>query len=122
MSLSRNIYLADRSNHCIRKITTAGVVTHFVGGTATGSSSGTLVCLALVIHRLIHIRFAGVANGVGTAATFNNPNSVAVDTNENVYIMDYFNNRVRVADTSGNVHLRHVHYDLLICGFVLRLA
>jgi sugar lactone lactonase YvrE len=64
---SGNIYVADRGNHRIRKITSAGVVTTFAG-------SGT----------------AGTANGTGTAATFNNPSQITIDSSGNLYVVDAF--------------------------------
>ena len=69
---SGNVYVSERNNHCIRKITPAGVVTTFAG-------SGT----------------AGFANGTGTAASFNNPLGVAVDNTGNVYVADFGNHRIR---------------------------
>src|ERR1017187_6539577 len=59
-----NIYVADTYNHTIRKVTPAGVVT-------------TLAGLA---------GFSGSANGTGSAARFNYPYGVAVDTNGNVFV------------------------------------
>jgi sugar lactone lactonase YvrE len=71
---SGNVYVADYSNHRIRKIVAAtGVVSTLAG-------SGTV----------------GTADGTGTAAQFWIPNSVACDANGNVYVADYGNNRVRV--------------------------
>jgi hypothetical protein len=84
ISLSRVIFVADKSNHVIRKITTNVVVTHYAGGLSGGASSGS-------------------SNGIGTNAGFNNPSGIAVDTNGNLYIMDNYNNLVRVADTSASV-------------------
>lgn len=74
-----NLYIADKLNHRIRKITPGGVVTTFAG-------SGT----------------AGFANGTGTAAQFDQPNGVAVDGSGNVYVADYGNHLVRKI-TSGGV-------------------
>jgi len=64
---SGNVYVADRNNHKIRKITSAGVVTTFAGSGSQGS-----------------------ANGTGTAASFNYPTGVAVDGSGNVYVADQF--------------------------------
>jgi ATP-dependent protease HslVU (ClpYQ) peptidase subunit len=65
------IYVADTNNNRIRRITTAGVVTTFAGSTQ------------------------GYADGTGTAAKFNLPVGVANDINENVYVTDSNNHRIR---------------------------
>jgi len=69
---SDNVYVADTYNHRIRKITSAGVATTIAG-------SGT----------------AGKDDGTGTAAQFNTPHGVAVDSSGNVYVVDTWNNRIR---------------------------
>lgn len=75
-----NIYVADSSNHRIRKITPAGVVTTFAG-------SGT----------------AGTTNGSPTSARFNTPRSVAADASGNVYVADTGNHRLRKISPEGVV-------------------
>ena len=66
------MYVADTYNNLIRKITPAGVVTTLAGSGDYGS-----------------------ANGTGTAASFNYPYGVAVDSSGNVYVADTYNNLIR---------------------------
>jgi len=68
-----NVYVADTANHSIRKITATGQVTTLAGDGAT----------------------AGIVNGTGAAARFNNPYGVAVDGAGNMYVADASNNRIR---------------------------
>src|SRR5690606_12113851 len=68
---SGNLYVADYSNHKIRKVTLSGVVTTFAG-------SGT----------------SGSADGASGSATFKTPLDVAVDASGNVHITDA-NHKIR---------------------------
>jgi sugar lactone lactonase YvrE len=63
---SGNVYVADVSNHTIRKITSAGVVSTLAG------SAG----------------MPGSTDGTGSAARFFQPEGVAVDASGNVYVAD----------------------------------
>ncbi len=73
-----NLYVADRNNHKIRKITPLGVVSTLAG-------SGV----------------AGAIDGVGTAASFNQPSGVAVDTSGNLYVADMLNHKIRKITVTG---------------------
>ena len=68
-----NIYVADRDNNKIRKIT-GNVVSTLAGSTR---------------------QISGYKNGSGTATRFNYPTGVAVDKSGNVYVTDGGNNRIR---------------------------
>jgi len=69
-----NVYVADTYNHTIRKVTPGGVVTTLAG--LAGSS--------------------GSANGTGSAARFNYPRGVAVDSAGNLYVADPGNDNIRL--------------------------
>ena len=74
-----NVYVADYSNHRIRKVTPAGVVS-----TLAGSNSG-------------------YQDGVGAAARFSSPRGVATDAQGNVYVADAGNHRIRKIRPDGTV-------------------
>jgi sugar lactone lactonase YvrE len=69
-----NIYVADYGNNQIRKIAPGGVVT-----TPYGNVGGN----------------AGASNGSGNNASFNSPNGVAIDSTNDLYVIDSGNNLVR---------------------------
>lgn len=75
-----NVYVADESNNEIRMITPAGVVTTFAGSGTAGNSDGT-----------------------GTAATFNTPDGIAIDSTGNLWVTDSGNNEIRKITTPGAV-------------------
>jgi len=77
-----NVYLADRLNHAIRKITPAGVVTTFAGV----------------------IGIAGNVDATGTAAKFNTPEDLVIDTsNTYLYVADTWNHKIRRIEISTGV-------------------
>lgn len=76
-----NIYLADESNHVIRKVTPAGAVSTLAG---TAGLSGN-------------------ADGNGTAARFKSPSGLAVDSSGNLYVADTLNNTIRKITAAGDV-------------------
>ena len=73
-----NIYVADESNHTIRKVTSAGMVTTVAG--LAGEP--------------------GSADGFGGAARFQAPSGVAVDSAGNIYVADSFNATIRKVTAS----------------------
>ena len=70
-----NIYVADQTNHRVRKITVAtGLITTVAGnGIATFGGDGA----------------------AATSASLNNPRGIAVDSAGNIYVADYLNHRIR---------------------------
>jgi hypothetical protein len=76
-----NVYVTDLYNHVIRKITSGGVVTTFVG------LAGTY----------------GSADGTGSAARFHNPFEIAVDSAGNLYVSDELNHTIRKITSAGVV-------------------
>lgn len=75
-----NVYVADTYNNLIRKVTPAGVVSTFAGSGQAGSTNGT-----------------------GTAASFNEPWGIAIDTSGNLYVADYSGNKIRKITPAGVV-------------------
>jgi len=76
-----HVYVADTFNHAIRKITAAGAVT-----TMAGRASIT-----------------GAIDGLGSAARFFWPHGVAVDSANNVYVVDNSNHTIRKITDRGMV-------------------
>jgi sugar lactone lactonase YvrE len=75
------LYVADQWNHTVRRVTSAGVVTTLAG--LAGNS--------------------GTNDGTATAARFNNPSGVAVDTADNVFVADLLNHTIRKITSAGSV-------------------
>lgn len=74
-----NIYVADRGNSRIRKITPGGIVTTIAGGSYA------------------------YADGIGTAASFKNPSDLTLDPSGNIYVADVVNNMIRMVTPAGVV-------------------
>lgn len=75
-----NIYIADQSNHRVRKVDASGIITTFAGTGVAGSSGD---------------------GGPATAAELDNPTAVAIDDAGYIYIADQFNHKIRKVDPSG---------------------
>jgi DNA-binding beta-propeller fold protein YncE len=75
-----NVYIADAGeSNRIRKITPQGIVTTFAGGNE------------------------GFADGAGSAASFNTPSGLAIDSSGILYVADTANNRIRKVSPAGEV-------------------
>ncbi|NBV22400.1 MAG: hypothetical protein EBS05_10855 [Proteobacteria bacterium] len=78
---SGTVYVADTYNQTIRRVTAAGSVTTFAGAAAS----------------------PGSADGLGTAAYFRSPRSVAVDSAGSLYVADFGNEIIRKINPAGVV-------------------
>jgi hypothetical protein len=79
-----NIYIADSSNHVIRKVNTSGIISMIVGAFASPA-----------------VGAYGGDNGPASSAKLNTPEDVEVDANGNLFIGDSGNSRVRVVYAGG---------------------
>jgi len=117
---SGNVYVSDRGNFLIRRVTTAGVVTTFAGkGTstfvnATGTSAGfvdpTLMTIDQsgniyvsdnnLVRRITPTAVVSTYLGTGTV-TLSNVRGLAVDATSNLYVADAAGNRIYRVTPSG---------------------
>lgn len=131
---SGNLYVCDRDNHRIRKITPAGVVSTFAGSSTSGFNDGTGTaasfnqpyCIAIdasgnlfvgdrMNHAVRKITPAGVVStlagngipgdvdGTGTAARFHEPLGITVDPSGLIYVADYINQKIKKITQAGVV-------------------
>lgn len=77
-----NKYIADTANHRIRQITPGGMIST-IAGTGTAGADGD--------------------SGPALLATLNSPESVAIDSTNNLYIADTGNNKIRKITPDGNI-------------------
>jgi sugar lactone lactonase YvrE len=82
---SGNVYVADTNTNKIRKISPTEVVTTLAGGGGSGWN------------------WSGSEDGAGTAASFNRPKGVALDSSGNVYVADSGNHKIRKITSAGVV-------------------
>jgi sugar lactone lactonase YvrE len=76
-----NVYIADRQNNRIRRVTSDGRISTVIGTGEQGDSD----------------------EGPALSVRLNFPHGVAVDRQDNVYVADTFNHRVRKLDRDGVV-------------------
>ncbi|MEQ1676073.1 MAG: IPT/TIG domain-containing protein [Chitinophagaceae bacterium] len=128
-----DLFVCDRDNHRIVKITAAGVTSVFAGSTmgftnGTGTAAqfnqpyaitmdgaGNFYVGDRINHAIRKITPAGVVstlagngsagnvNGTGGAAMFNEPLGVVADAAGNVYVADYINSALRKVTPAGVV-------------------
>lgn len=82
-----NVFIADQSNHRIRRISSAGIITTIAGNGAGTSSSGG---------------FSG-DGGPATSASLNNPTALTIDSAGVIYFSDQFNHRIRKIAVDGTI-------------------
>lgn len=75
-----NLYIADASNNVVREVDTTGII-HTVAGSGGQGFAGD--------------------GGPATAALLDTPTGIAVDANNNLYIADSHNQRIRMVDAQG---------------------
>jgi sugar lactone lactonase YvrE len=118
-----NVYIADRGNFCIRKLTAGGVITTLAGTGIAGRTDGDTTVAQFyslsdiaadsqgnlyVIdeHRIRKVTpqgvvssiagsTAGYADGDSATAKFSDPEGLGTDAQGNVYVADAGNNRIR---------------------------
>jgi len=125
MDTEGNLYVADRDNHCIRKISPAGVVSTLADGMqgfvinpehampfsfphGVAMEKTGILYVASIGDHLIHqimpsgkvYLFAGngtpgFVDGEAALAQFYSPRGIALDTEGNLYVADFENNRIR---------------------------
>lgn len=119
MDSAQNIYVADTGNNAIRKITPAGVVTTLASSISSPQGiamapSGDLYVSTGTTHQILRVSTSGdvtviagsgsgCLDGTGVNAKFASPSGLAVDSNENVYVADTGNNRIRKMTPGGVV-------------------
>jgi sugar lactone lactonase YvrE len=88
-----NVFVADRDNDTIRKITPAREVTTFVGTAQVGwTNVGTSTYYRLPSR-----------DGTGTAVQFGAPSGVAMDNTGNLYVADQAHSTIRMVTSAGMV-------------------
>ena len=78
-----NLFVADRNNNMIRKISPAGGVSLYAGVLRPGYTNIT------------------VDSAIGSWGAFHHPNGIAVDASGNVYVADLDNNAIRQITPAG---------------------
>jgi len=130
---NKNIFVTDKNNHRIRKITPPGKVSTIAGcgiaGKMNGSASTAQFNFPLGItldgngniyvadnfnHQIRKISKSGIVStiagstegfcdGIGTHAKFFSPHDIKIDLDGNLLVADYYNHRIRCVTAEGVV-------------------
>lgn len=133
VDIQGNTYVAEHWNQCIRKVTPAGDVTTLAGNGTIGSADGQGMAATFQYprgvavdpqgyvyvsdwknHRIRKITpgglvstlagsTAGLQDGTGTAAKFNGPEGLIIDSLGNLFVMDRDNSSIRKVTPAGVV-------------------
>jgi gliding motility-associated-like protein len=76
-----NLYISDRSNFVIRKVSASGIISTIAGTPGVAGNSGD--------------------GGMATSAKISSPEDIAIDVNDNIYIADAGTNSVRKINKLG---------------------
>ncbi len=89
-----NVYIADRSNHRVRKVAAGtGIIPTIAGPTSPSASYG---------------KYGGFGGDGGPAisASMNSPSAIAIDSKGNIFIADTYNHRIRKIDAQTRSYRR----------------
>ncbi len=120
VDIDGNFYISDSNNNCIRKITPNGLVStlaacpsNFPVSVAVDSQKNVFFSAANYIYKInagsnvasvfAGSNIAGYVDGTGTNSQFHNPVGLAIDMNDNIYVADKFNHRIRKITNLGVV-------------------
>jgi serine/threonine-protein kinase len=142
---SGNLYIADTSNHRLRKVTPAGFVTTFAGSGAASSVDGTgsqasfnsprsvvidassviyvgtasnirKVTPVGVVTTLAGASVASYADGGGSNARFDSVYGLALDGFGNIMAADTVNHRIRKVTAAGGTQLTWFAHGVILVG------
>ncbi len=94
---NQNLYIADQSNHVIRKVEAKTGNIYTVAGNNSAGYKGN--------------------GGLATLAELNNPTGVAVDNKGKMYIADFKNNVIRIVSEDGIIRTFAGTHDTAFNGF-----
>jgi len=143
-----NIFIADQGNNCIRKVTPIGVISTIAGNGVPGYSGDNNLATASQLywpeqlsldsqnniyisdnfnHRIRKIEYStslittvvGIGNaaysgdnGLALSCEINSPSGITMDTDGNLYIADYGNQRIRKVTNVGVMSKNEIKKNL----------